>query len=139
MSLLESLTKGLAEQVLGGAAQNNPLLGAAAKLINSPEIGGLQGLAKLFTQQGHGDTVASWISTGKNLPISPDAIQKVLGSGRIQELAGSLGLSGAEVQKGLASVLPQLVDKLTPNGKLPEGSEASDMLGQLAKKFLGGA
>ena len=58
---------------------------------------------------------------------------------RIQELATRLGLSGAEVQKGLASVLPQLVDKLTPNGKLPEGNEAADMLGQLAKKFLGGA
>lgn len=137
MSLFDSIVKGAAEQLLGGGGQNNNLLGAAAKLINSPEVGGLAGLAKLFTQKGEGDAMASWISTGKNLPISPDAIMKVLGSGRIQELAGSLGLSGADVQKGLASALPQLVDKLTPDGKLPSNNDASDMLGQLAKKFLG--
>lgn len=137
MSLFDSIVKGAAEQLLGGNAGNNNLLGAAAKLINSPEVGGLAGLAKLFTQKGEGDAMASWISTGKNLPISPDAILKVLGSGRVQELAGSLGLSGADVQKGLAGVLPQLVDKLTPDGKLPAGNEAGDMLGQLAKKFLG--
>ena len=118
MSLFDSIVKGAAEQLLGGAGQNNNLL-AAAKLVNSPEVGGLAGLAKLFTKQGEGDAMASWISTGKNLPISPDTIVKVLGSGRIQELAGSLGLSNADVQKGLASVLPQLVDKLTPDGKLP--------------------
>jgi uncharacterized protein YidB (DUF937 family) len=138
MSLFDSIVKGAAEQLLGGNAGNNDLLGAAAKLINSQDVGGLAGLAKLFTQKGEGDAMASWISTGKNLPISPDAIMKVLGSGRIQELAGSLGLSSADVQKGLASTLPQLVDKLTPDGKLPSNKDASDMLGQLAKKFLGG-
>jgi len=139
MSLFDSLAKGVVDQMLGGSAQNNNLLGAAAKLINSPEIGGLTGLAQLFTKQGQGDAMTSWISAGKNLPISPDEIQKVLGSGRIQELASSLGLSSAEVSKGLASALPQLIDQITPNGKLPAGNEASDMLGQLAKRFLGGA
>jgi uncharacterized protein YidB (DUF937 family) len=138
MSLFESLAKGVVDQLTKGSGQNSNLLGAAAKLINSPEIGGLAGLAKLFTQQGQGDAMSSWISTGKNLPISPEAIQKVLGSGRIQELAGSLGQSNADVTKGLASVLPQLVDQLTPDGKLPAGNDAGDMLGQLAKKFLGG-
>lgn len=139
MSLLDSIVKGAAEQLLGGSdPKNNNLLGAAAKLINSPEIGGLAGLAKLFTQKGQGEAMSSWISTGKNLPISPDAILSVLGQGRITELAGKLGLSNGDVGKGLASVLPQLVDKLTPDGNLPANNEASDMLGQLAKKFLGG-
>jgi len=136
MSLFESLAKGLTEKVLGGATQDNNLLGAAAHLINSPEIGGLAGLAQLFNRQGQGDAMSSWISTGKNLPISPEAILGVLGQDRIQQLAGKLGLSSADVSKGLASVLPQLVDKLTPDGKLPAGNEASDMLGQLAKRFL---
>lgn len=138
MSLFDTLVKGAAEQLLGGSGQDNNLLGAAAKLINSPEIGGLAGLARLFNQKGEGDAMASWISTGKNLPISPEAILKVLGSGRIHELAGRLGQSDTDVEKGLASVLPKLVDQLTPDGQLPAGNEANDMLGQLAKKFLGG-
>ena len=136
MSLFESLAKGLAEKVLGGTGQNNNLLGAAASLINSPEIGGLAGLAQLFNRQGQGDAMASWISKGKNLPISPEAILNVLGQGRVQELAGKLGLSNADAAKGLASALPNLVDKLTPDGKLPAGNEAGDMLAQLAKRFL---
>jgi uncharacterized protein YidB (DUF937 family) len=138
MSLFDSLAKGVVDQISSGSGTNNDLLGAAAKLVNSSEIGGLSGLMQLFTKHGQGDAISSWISTGKNLPISADAIQKVLGDGRIQELAGNLGLSASDVSKGLASVLPQMVDKLTPNGSLPAGNEASDMLGQLAKKFLGG-
>lgn len=139
MNLFDSLLKGAADQLLGGKDTNNAnLLGAAAKLINSPEIGGLAGLTRLFEQNGQGDAISSWIGTGKNQSISPEAILKVLGSGRIHELAGSLGQSDTDVEKGLASVLPQLVDKLTPNGKLPANNEASDALGQLAKKFLAG-
>lgn len=139
MSLFDSLLKGAAEQLLsGGDAKNNNLLGAAAKLINSPEVGGLAGLARLFDQKGQGDAINSWIGTGKNQPISPEAILKVFGAGRIHELAGSLGQSDTDVGKGLASALPQLVDKLTPDGKLPAGDNANELLGQLARKFLGG-
>jgi uncharacterized protein YidB (DUF937 family) len=114
MSLFDSLAKGVVDQISSGSGTNNDLLGAAAKLVNSSEIGGLSGLMQLFTKHGQGDAISSWISTG------------------------SLGLSASDVSKGLASVLPQMVDKLTPNGSLPAGNEASDMLGQLAKKFLGG-
>lgn len=138
MSLFDSLGKGLLDQVLGKSGPDNNLLGAAAKMISSPEVGGLAGLAQLFTRQGEGDAMSSWISTGKNLPISPDAILKVLGEGRIQQLAASLGLSIRDVESGLAKVLPQLVDRLTPDGKLPAGNEAADMLGRLARQFLGG-
>ena len=137
MSLFDSLVKGAAEQLLGGTdAKNNNLLGAAAKLINSPEIGGLAGLTKLFAQKGQGDAMNSWIGTGKNLPISPEAILGVLGQDRIQELAGKLGMSNLDVEKGLANALPQMVDKLTPDGKLPVDNSANDLLGQLAKRFL---
>jgi uncharacterized protein YidB (DUF937 family) len=138
MSLFDSIARGVVDQMMSGSGTNNNLLGAAAKLVNSSDIGGLSGLMQLFTKQGQGDAITSWISTGKNLPISPDAIQKVLGDSRIQELAGSLGLSASDVSRGLANVLPQLVDQLTPNGSLPAGNEAGDILGQLAKKFLGG-
>ena len=139
MSLFDSLARGVAEQVLGGMGQNNSLLGAAAHLVNSPEVGGIAGLMKLFAERGQGDAMASWISTGKNLPISPETILGVLGQDRVEQLAGKLGLSSAEMSKALAGALPQLVDKLTPDGKLPAGNEASEMLGQLAKKFLGSA
>jgi len=138
MSLFESIAKGAMEQLMKGSGQgNNALLGAAAQLINSPEIGGLAGLAKLFTQQGQGEAMSSWIGSGQNASISPASILSVLGQGRIQQLAGNTGLSTADVQQGLASVLPQLVDQLTPDGKLPTGRGADDMLGQLARQFLG--
>jgi len=59
----------------------------------------LAGLAKLFAQKGQGEAMNSWIGTGKNLPISPEAILGVLGQGRIQELAGKLGMSNLDVEK----------------------------------------
>jgi len=138
MSLFDSLAKGVVDQMLNGSGTNSNLLGAAAKLVNSSEVGGLSGLMQLFNKHGQGEAISSWISTGKNLPISADTIQKVLGDGRIQKLAGSLGLSASDVSKGLSSLLPQMVDQLTPNGSLPAGNEVSDMLSKLANNFLGG-
>jgi uncharacterized protein YidB (DUF937 family) len=138
MSLFDSIAKGALEQLTKGSGQgNSALLGAAAQLINSPEIGGLAGLAKLFAQQGQGAAMNSWIGSGQNAPISPESILAVLGNDRIQQLAGSAGLSAGDVQQGLAGVLPQLVDQLTPDGKLPSDRGADDLLGQLARQFLG--
>jgi uncharacterized protein YidB (DUF937 family) len=65
------------------------------------------------------DQVASWIGTGNNLPISAEQIQQVLGSSYVQELAAKMGINTADVAGSLASLLPQVVDKLTPDGQLP--------------------
>jgi uncharacterized protein YidB (DUF937 family) len=64
--------------------------------------------------------MSSWVSTGQNLPISGNQLQDVLGSDLIQQFAKKLGTSNADVSGGLANLLPDLIDKLTPNGQLPE-------------------
>jgi uncharacterized protein YidB (DUF937 family) len=82
--------------------------------------GGLTGLVSMFTQGGLGHLVSSWISTGQNLPISASQITQVLGSQQLNQLAAKAGLSPQAAGAGLAQLLPSLVDRLTPDGKLPE-------------------
>lgn len=117
----------------GGQEQSgNPLLGAVMGLIqNHP--GGLQGLLGQLQEKGLGDQVASWIGTGANQPISAEHVQAALGSDQLQQVAGQMGLSQGEAASGLASMLPQVIDKLSPQGSLPEGGIGMDLL----KKFLG--
>jgi uncharacterized protein YidB (DUF937 family) len=72
---------------------------------------------------------------GENQPVSGDQIQHALGSNFIQQIAGKLGGSNSEVSGGLAKMLPDMIDKLTPTGKLPEGDQLSQGLEMLKRKF----
>jgi uncharacterized protein YidB (DUF937 family) len=78
-------------------------------------------LVQSFQQGGLGDIVNSWVSTGQNLPVSAEQLQSVLGGGRLQDIAAQLGVSPEQAAGSLADLLPQVVDKLTPNGRIPEG------------------
>jgi uncharacterized protein YidB (DUF937 family) len=109
---------GLFDGVLGG------IVGAGMVSVVSDIIdkhGGLNGVVNQFQQQGFGDTVRSWVSTGQNQPISPDEIHKVLGSDTINQLAAKLGMTPQELAAKLSTVLPQAIDKLTPAGVVPPG------------------
>lgn len=111
------------DQTQGG----NPLMGAVMGLIqNHP--GGLQGLLGQFQEKGLGDQVASWIGTGQNQPIGGEQVRAALGPDQLQQLAGQLGLSHGEAAEGLAGLLPQVVDKLSPEGSLPEGGNVLNLL-----------
>ncbi|MBT9519438.1 MAG: DUF937 domain-containing protein [Dechloromonas sp.] len=120
MGLFDSVVGALAGGQSGG---NSPLLNVVMQLINNPQTGGLGGLVQSFQQGGLGTIVNSWVSTGQNLPISAEQIQAVLGGGKLQEIAAQLGVSTEQASGGLADLLPQLVDKLTPNGQVPEGGD----------------
>ncbi|PKO48576.1 MAG: hypothetical protein CVU31_04965 [Betaproteobacteria bacterium HGW-Betaproteobacteria-4] len=120
MGLLDSVVGALAGGQSGG---ESPLLNVVMQLINNPQTGGLGGLVQSFQQGGLGDIVNSWVSTGQNLPISAEQIQAVLGGGQLQNIAAQLGMSTEQASGGLADLLPQLVDKLTPNGQVPEGGD----------------
>ena len=120
MGLLDSVAGALAGGQSGGS---NPLLNIVMQLINNPQTGGLGGLVQSFQQGGLGDVVNSWVSTGQNLPISAEQIKAVLGGGQLQDIASQLGVSTEQASGGLADLLPQVVDKLTPNGQLPEGGD----------------
>ncbi|HEY3286272.1 MAG TPA: YidB family protein [Gemmatimonadaceae bacterium] len=96
---------------------SNPLMGQVMDLIN--QHGGVAGIAQTFRDRGFGSAISSWISTGQNLPITGDQLQSVLGSAKVQELAEKAGVSPDMLQTGLATLLPNVIDKLTPDGKLP--------------------
>ena len=102
----------------GGGAEAQ-IMSAVAGMLSDKQSGGLAGLVSNFQKNGLGDVVSSWISTGKNLPISADQIQRVFGNQQVSQIAQRVGIEPEKVTTTLASILPGLVDKLTPNGKLP--------------------
>ncbi len=135
MGLLDQLTGKLA-QSLGGEANLNNLLEHAMGIINNPATGGLTGIIDAFKSKGLGDLVASWVSTGKNLPVSAEQILQVLGPEKIGQIAQKAGMSGEALSQQLSVYLPQIIDKLTPNGEMPNASVLEDGLSILKKAFM---
>jgi len=87
--------------------------------------GGLSDLVKQFQQSGQGETVSSWVGTGPNKQIAPGDLAKALGADRINALMSQSGLSRDDLLDGLSQELPQAVDELTPDGRIPTGQELS--------------
>jgi len=107
-------------------------MGAIMDYINSPQVGGLSGLAQMFHNQGLGGIVSSWIGTGQNLPISQDQLQNVLHGEALQNVATKAGFDPSQLTGMMSQLLPSLVDKLTPNGELPESGALAQMMKGLA-------
>jgi uncharacterized protein YidB (DUF937 family) len=135
MGLFDQLKEGLAAK-LGGSSNVNDLLENAMNLINNPAMGGLAGLVEAFKSKGLGDVVSSWIGIGENKPISPDQIKQALGSDKIQQIAAKVGISKDAASQHLSELLPQIIDKLTPDGTLPEAGKLGEALSMLKSKFL---
>jgi len=95
--------------------------GAAGSVIS----GGLGDLLRQFQQNGQGDTANSWVSPGPNKPISPDDLGRALGADQLNALSAQSGLSRDELLAGLSQHLPDVIDHLTPDGRLPTESELS--------------
>ena len=87
--------------------------------------GGLSDLIARFQQAGHGDIANSWIGTGPNRSISPQQVEQALATDRVKTLAEQAGMPRDELLSGLSRELPTVVDKLTPEGRLPTADEAS--------------
>ncbi|HAP38710.1 MAG TPA: hypothetical protein DCQ94_03020 [Nitrospira sp.] len=120
MGLLDQLGQAAAG-MMGSGNDQNPLMQAVVGLLGQQSaVGGLGGLIQAFQKNGLGEIVNSWVSTGKNLPISSQQIQQGLGGDLLKQLAAQAGLSPDAAGNQLASLLPGLVDKLTPDGKLPD-------------------
>jgi uncharacterized protein YidB (DUF937 family) len=136
MGILDEMAKGVLGKTLGGGSSQNPLMDIVMSLITNPQSGGLQGLIQTFKEKGLEDAMSSWISTGENQSVSGDQMQHALGSNFIQQIAQQLGSSKSEVSGGLANLLPDIIDKLTPTGKLPEGDQLLQGLEMLKKNFL---
>jgi len=109
---------GLFDGVLGGLVG-----GAMASVVNDvlEKHGGVQGVVSEFEKNGLGPTVKSWVGTGPNEPVSPSDVHRVLGADLLQQLSAKSGLSVQELAEKLSHVLPQSVDRLTPDGTIPKG------------------
>jgi uncharacterized protein YidB (DUF937 family) len=125
---------GLLDEVLAmaGGTQHASALNAILSLINSPQVGGLAGLQSMFQQGGLGHIMSSWIGNGPNLPVSANQLQNVLHGGALQQAAQQAGMDSSQFTNTMSTLLPHLVDKVSPNGQLPDASALQQMLKGLA-------
>lgn len=144
MGLLDDVMKmatgaaGGAAPGAGGGASPDALMGLVGSLLQ--QQGGLGGLIGNLEKAGLGEAAQSWVGTGQNMPVSPDALIKALGGGsQIAQLAQSLGLDGQQASGMLAQFLPTIIDQMTPGGQLPsgQGGGAPDLM-QIGLKMLQG-
>ena len=100
---------------------------------------GLENLLGKLRQQGLGEEVDSWVSTGPNRPVAPEQIQAAFGQGQLSGMAQQFGMPSGALGGVLAQLLPELVNRLTPNGRLPESIPGGmGGLGGIAASILGG-
>jgi len=128
MSALQDLGRKLGLQ----EGQSNELLKEVLAMVQGKNGAGLQELVQKFQQQGLGDQVSSWVGTGQNQAITSEQIQKVLGE-RVAQWAGQLKLPKDAIGAQLAKVLPVLIDRLTPHGKVPDAAQVETEV----DKYLG--
>jgi len=114
---------GLGDLLKGGLG--GLLAGGAAGGVIS---GGLNDLLRQFQQSGHGEAANSWVGTGPNKSIAPGDLANALGADQLEQLSSQSGLSRDELLQGLSQYLPQVVDHLTPEGRLPNPNEVSGRL-----------
>ena len=132
MGLLDNLENQALGSVLGGGS-NSLASGLLQMIQNQP--GGLQGLVQSFHDKGMGGLVSSWISSGPNPPISGEQVHQVLGSDQVKALAAKAGISPDVAGTAIAQILPSLVDKLTPNGSVPDHSNVLEMASNMLKSL----
>lgn len=106
----------------GSSKGKGSMLDSVIDLVGSGN-NGLGGLVDKFAKKGLGDIVESWIGKGDNKAISVEQLTKVLGKGKIKEIAKSTGMKTGETASKLSEILPQVIDKLTPAGKVDKDDD----------------
>ena len=120
-------------KMLGGKHASPPPLQPAPIPAGNPDgglLGGLGSLIEKFQKGGQGPTMDSWIGNGPNKPIQPGQLQNTLGNDTLSNLAGQAGISKDELLAQLSQALPEIINKLTPNGRLPTPAEVSGYRGR---------
>ena len=104
-------------------------------LANNSQSGGLGGLLNKFQNAGLGDAAGSWVGTGQNQAVTGAQVTQALGPDVIGNIASQLGVGHSEAAGGVAQLLPELINKLTPQGQAPQGGLGStdDIMGMLGK------
>ena len=131
-------------QFLGGKSggQQSLIKGLMGMLSGSKsdrsggDMNGLSGLLASFQQKGMRQQAQSWVSKGENRPVSADEVEQALGDERVSELARQSGMSKREASEGLAGILPDFVDKMTPDGQVPDDEGMQGALKNMAGKLF---
>lgn len=143
MGLLDSLISQAAGAALGGTRPSaaapdtgagldpQMLMGLLNQLLG--QAGGLSGILSKLQQGGLADAASSWVGTGANQPVSADALGKALGPDLMGMVTSALGSNQHQAASTMSELLPDLIDRLTPQGQLPQ----DDGLGALSA-LLGG-
>jgi uncharacterized protein YidB (DUF937 family) len=97
----------------------------------------LAGLLGQLTQQGYGQQVQSWVGTGANEPLPPQALSQVFDPQELSTIASEAGVSEDEAREGLSELLPEVVDRVTPQGQLPGEDELNNSIDDFVRR-LGG-
>lgn len=99
--------------------------------------GGLGGVLQRFQHKGYSQQAASWVSTGPNEALEPQAVNDVVGTDELSRLSQQLGVSQDEVSTGMAQILPEMVNRLTPQGGVPDdGDETLDRGRSMLEKLM---
>ena len=139
MGILDALLKNpeMIGDVAKFAGENPEIAKAAMSFFSSGDGsgGGLGNIVGALQSGGLGDAVSSWLGSGDNIAVAPKDVQAALGNGAISQFAEQAGVSGGEASALLAGILPQVVDKLSPDGKLPDAGGLDNMLSGLIGKL----
>jgi uncharacterized protein YidB (DUF937 family) len=135
MGLLDDVGKAVGGQLGSALAGGGGQGGLVQVVIQWLGSGGLAQLTSGFQKAGLGNVAASWIGTGANLPVSPEQLAGALGTAQLGALAKQAGLAPQVAAGQLATLLPALVDELTPDGVVPQGGALEQGLGLLKKLF----
>jgi uncharacterized protein YidB (DUF937 family) len=107
----------------GGAPGSYPAMNRSPAAVS----GGLRELVQRFEQNGFGDVAQSWIGSGQNQQISPDELHQAIGPQTVDRLSQQTGMSHSQLLPLLAQALPLIVDRLTPNNRVPDQHEVARM------------
>jgi uncharacterized protein YidB (DUF937 family) len=113
-------------QVLGGGQPGGGGLGGVLGGLTGRgagagrEPGGLGDLLERMQRTGYADQARSWVGTGQNMPIQPDALDQIFGQGGIEEIARRAGVTREEAAEGMSELLPEVVNHVTPDGDVPD-------------------
>ena len=139
MGLFDTLAKNALGSMLGGSSKQDPAAMLSGLLS---EAGGIEGLMSQFQSAGFSSQFASWVSTGENQPLSEDQMHSAIGAEALQGLASKLGMNTGTVLPLLAQFLPQVIDKLTPQGQIadnhPSSGQLQSVLTSVISSSLGG-
>lgn len=119
----------------GGAGMGGGVGGGLGGVLGGAAGGGLGGLLEPLTRRGFGTQAQSWVATGPNEPLPREALDGVFQPQELTAIANEVGADEDEVREGLAEVLPEVVDKLTPNGQLPGQEELLNSIDEFERRL----